>query len=83
MSEFRGFPELRDDRVLREFDQVKAEIDNALMSCNLQISRAEADLTRAMKRKRQLLDRLECLQAVSQALYWQRVITWATTGRVI
>lgn len=83
--ELYGYPWRHDDdvRMLREFDRVKIEIDNALMSCNLQISRAESDLSQARERKRRLLERLEALQETAERLYWRRLIEWATTGRLI
>ncbi len=83
--ELYGYPWRHDDdvRMLREFDRVKIEIDNALMATNLMISRAETDLEYGRRRKKRLLQRLEFLQNAASELYWHRLITWANTGRLV
>jgi len=68
---------------MREYERTKTEIDNALMSCNLQIDRASSELARALERKRQLQARLTDLERVTAEYYWRRLLTWATTGRLV
>lgn len=83
--ELHGYPWRRDDdvRMLREFDRISVELNNALMSTNLTISRAEDDLIRGVERKNRILGRLETVQTSSHELYWHRLLTWITTGRLV